>query len=98
MDESATGSANSWSDGDRDRDLPDVPIGSRPVHLRPPSIDRGITSFVWAFVIALLLWLFMLGVGVSKATSFVIAALAGFAIFLYVRLYGESEPRRRSSR
>jgi hypothetical protein len=67
------------------------------VHLRPPSIDHGVISFVWALVLAVLLWLFMLGVGISKPTAFIISALAGCAIFLYVRLYGEDEPRRRRS-
>jgi uncharacterized membrane protein SpoIIM required for sporulation len=65
------------------------------VHLRPPSIDHGVISFVWALVLAPLLWAFMLGVGVSKPTAFIIAAVAGCGIFLYVRLYGEDEPRRR---
>jgi hypothetical protein len=65
------------------------------VHLRPPSIDHGVISFVWALVLAVLLWLFMIGVGVSKPTAFIISALAGCAIFLYVRLYGEDQPRRR---
>jgi hypothetical protein len=68
------------------------------VHLRSPSIDRGITSFIWAFLLGVLLWGFMLGIGISKATSFIIAALVACGIFLYVRLYGEDEPRRRSSR
>ncbi len=67
------------------------------MHLRPPSIDHGVISFVWAFVLAVLLWAFMLGVGISKPTALIIAALAGCAIFLYVRLYGEDEPRRRRS-
>jgi hypothetical protein len=40
----------------------------------------------------------MLGIGISKATSFIIAALVACGIFLYVRFYGEDEPRRRSSR
>jgi hypothetical protein len=65
------------------------------MHLRPPSIDPGITSFVWALVLGVLLWGFLLAVGVPKATSFIVAALAACAIFLYVRLYGEDEPRRR---
>jgi hypothetical protein len=65
--------------------------------LRPPSVDRGITSFIWAFLLGLLLWLFMLGIGVSKATSFIVAALVACGIFLYVRLYGDDEPSRRSS-
>ena len=33
-------------------------------------------------------------VGVSKATSFILAAVTACAIFLYVRLKGEDEPRR----
>jgi hypothetical protein len=68
------------------------------VSLRPPSVDHGIVSFIWGFAIGLLLWLFMLAIGISKATSFIVAVLVGFGVFLYVRLYGEDEPRRRSSR
>ncbi len=64
---------------------------------RPPSIDHGIISFVWALVFAILLWLFMVGIGISHPTAFIIAALAGCAIFFYVRLYGEDEVRRRRS-
>ena len=67
------------------------------MHLpRPPSVDHGLVSGIWAIVIAVLIWLFMLGIGLTKATSFIVAAVAGCAIFLYVRLYGEDEPRRRS--
>jgi hypothetical protein len=69
------------------------------VHLRPPSIDQGILAFVWAFVLGVLLWVFMLGVGISKPTAFIVAAVAACAIFLYVRLYGEDDVRpRRPSR
>ena len=68
------------------------------MHLRPPSIDHGVISFVWAFVLGILLWGFMLAVGISQGTSVIVAALAAGGIFLYVRLYGEDEPRRRSSR
>ena len=67
------------------------------MHLRPPSIDHGIISFVWALVLAVLLWLFMMGIGISKPTAVIISALAGCAIFLYVRLYGEDELRQRRS-
>jgi hypothetical protein len=34
----------------------------------------------------------MLAIGVSKPTAFVISAVAGFFIFLYVRLYGQGLP------
>jgi hypothetical protein len=64
------------------------------VHLRPPSVDHGVMSFLWAFLFALFLWLGQLAVGVSGATAFILAAIAGCAIFLYVRLYGEEVPRR----
>ena len=67
--------------------------------LRPPSIDPGITSFLWAFGLALYLWLFMLAVDVGAATAASLAALAFCAIFLFVRLCGEEElPRWRPRR
>ena len=67
--------------------------------LRPPSIDPGLTSFLWAFGLALYLWLFMLAVGVDRATAVVLAALSFFAIFLFVRLLGEEElPHYRTRR
>ena len=40
------------------------------------------------------IWLGGIAVGFSGATSFVVGAVAGFGIFLYVRVYGEDEPRR----
>ena len=62
------------------------------MHLRPPSIDKGVSAFLWAFGLSLYLWLGMLAVGVSKAKSFILAVVLGGAIFLYVRLYGEQRP------
>lgn len=64
---------------------------------RLPSIDHGVVSFLWALLLGVLLWAFMLAIGISKPTAFIVAALAGCGIFLYVRLYGEDEPRRRRS-
>lgn len=66
------------------------------MHLRMPSIDRGVTSFLWAFGLGLYLWLGMLAIGVSGATAFIFAALAAGAIFLFVRLFGEDEVRPQS--
>ncbi len=69
------------------------------MHLRPPSIDPGITSFLWAFGLSLYLWLFMLAVGVDLGTATILAGVAFFAIFLFVRLFGEDElPHYRSRR
>lgn len=61
------------------------------VHLRMPSFDRGLTSFLWAFGLGLYLWLGMLAIGVSGATAFIISVLSACAIFFFVRLYGEDE-------
>ena len=66
------------------------------MHLRLPSFDRGLTSFLWAFGLGLFLWLGMLAIGISGATAFIFAVLSAGAIFLYVRLYGEDEVRRTS--
>jgi hypothetical protein len=65
------------------------------VHLRPPSVDKGVQAFVWAVVFFLYLWLGMLAVDVSGATAFILAAVIAGAIFLFVRIYGEDEPSRR---
>jgi hypothetical protein len=62
---------------------------------RPPSFDHGVTSFLWGFGLAIYIWLGLLAIGVSQATSFIFAALAGAAIFFFVRIYGEEELRRR---
>lgn len=61
---------------------------------RPPSFDHGVISFLWGLGLGFLIWLGLLAVGVSGATSFIMAALAGAAIFVYVRIYGEEELRR----
>jgi hypothetical protein len=64
------------------------------VHLRMPSFDRGLTSFLWAFGLGLFLWLGMLAIDVDGATAFIFSVLAACAIFLVVRLYGDDEVRR----
>ena len=62
------------------------------MHLRPPSMDKGVVAFFWAFGLALFMWLGMMAVGVGKGTAFILAAVLGGAIFLYVRIYGEERP------
>jgi hypothetical protein len=66
------------------------------VHLRPPSIDRGITSFLWAFSLGLFIWAGLLAIGISKGTALIVALLAFGAIFVLVRIYGEDTPKRSS--
>ena len=63
------------------------------MHLRPPSIDHGVVSFLWAFGLGLFLMVGMWSVGVSRAVAVVLAALAAGGIFLFVRLYGEEDVR-----
>ena len=65
-------------------------------HLRPPSVDKGVSAFFWALGFFLFMWLGMIAVGVGKGTSFILSAVAGGAIFLYIRLYGEDRPTRSS--
>jgi hypothetical protein len=64
------------------------------VHLRPPSIDPGITSFLWAFGLALFIWLGQLAIGISQGTALVVALLSFGGIFLVVRLLGGDDPVR----
>jgi len=62
------------------------------VHL--PAFSHGVTSFLWALGLAVFIWLGGMSVGFSRATAGVVAALSGCAIFLFVRIYGEDDPRR----
>jgi hypothetical protein len=59
------------------------------VHLRPPSIDRGVTSFLWAFGLGLFIWLGLIAVGVSNGTALILALISFGGIFLFVRTHGE---------
>ncbi len=65
---------------------------------KPPSIDHGVVSFLWGCGLGLFLWLGMLAVGVSGGTAIVLSLVAAFGIFLFVRLFGEEEPRRQAPR
>ena len=62
------------------------------MHLRLPAIEPGVKAFVWALLLSLYLWGFLiLAVGVDKGASTVLGLIAFGAIFLFVRVYGESE-------
>jgi hypothetical protein len=67
-------------------------------HLRPPSIDRGVASFLWAAGLGLYVYFGLVAVAVDGAIAAIVAALAFAAIFLFVRIYGEDEPRRQQTR
>jgi hypothetical protein len=105
VDETATGSVNSfWSGGEaacpRQRPREGVAlrqVGSASMHLRMPSIDRGVQAFLWALVFFLFLYFGMVLIAVSKGTAFVLSLVIGFGVFLYVRTSGDDDPRDRTS-
>ena len=64
------------------------------MHLRAPSIAHGVVSFLWAALFFLILFFGMISIGTNRAVAFVLSLVAGFAIFLFVRIQGEERPRR----
>ena len=58
------------------------------MHLRMPSIDKGVQSFIWAVVFFLYLFFGMKAIGDEGAVALVISLIAGFLIFLFVRTRG----------
>jgi hypothetical protein len=65
------------------------------MHLRAPSIDQGVQAGCWAVFFFFLLWIGMLGLGVSGATALILSLVSAGAIFLFVRLRGEEHPGER---
>lgn len=66
----------------------------RRVHLRMPSIDRGVQSFLWAVVFFLFLYFGMVAIAVSKGTALVLSLVIAFAVFLFVRTRGDEPVER----
>jgi len=62
-------------------------------HFRPPSIDPGVTAFVWAVLLGAFVYYGLIAIGTSGAFAFVIAFVSFAAIWLFVRLRGEDRPR-----
>ena len=67
-------------------------------HFRLPAIAPGVQAFIWAFVFAVYIWAFSVAVGVDDAVAGILGAVAGAAVFMLVRLYGEDLTRRRRPR
>jgi hypothetical protein len=59
------------------------------MHMRPPSIDRGVTSFFWAFGLAVFIFFGLVSVGIHHGTALLLALLSFGGIFLFVRTRGE---------
>jgi hypothetical protein len=64
------------------------------MHLRLPSIDRGFTSFLWGLLFGLFIWIGGSMIGYGSAVCFMVGCVIGFLTFVFVRVYGEDEPRR----
>jgi hypothetical protein len=68
------------------------------MHLRAPSKHPGRGAFIWAIVIGVLIWAFLMAISFTRADAFIIAAVSACGVFWYVRVYGEDEPRRKTPR
>ena len=63
-------------------------------HLRPPSIDRGVSAFLWAVGLGFFIYLGLVAVGTTRALAVILAGLSFCAIFLFVRIFGDEELRQ----
>jgi hypothetical protein len=59
------------------------------MHFNLPSIDPGVMAFIWALLLSVYLYFFLISVGSSAAFAIVIALVAFAGIWLFVRLRGE---------
>ena len=89
MDESATGSVNSFPGSCASL----VPPPGRPgilfiMHLRAPSTDQGVRSFLWALLFFVILYFGMVAIAVAHGTAFLLSLVLSFLIFLFVRTRG----------
>jgi hypothetical protein len=62
------------------------------MHLRMPSIDHGVKSFFWGLGLGLVVWIGLLAVSFSQPIAFILGAVSGCAIYLFVRRNGVDEP------
>jgi hypothetical protein len=63
-------------------------------HFRLPASDHGRSSLLWAVFFGLFIWIGGAFVGFRGAVTFIAGCVLGFLIFVFVRVYGEDEPRR----
>jgi hypothetical protein len=53
---------------------------------------------MWALFLGAFIWLGMVAIGITGATSFIVGCVAGLGIFIYVRVYGGDEPAQSARR
>ena len=62
--------------------------------LRSPAVSHSTTSFLWALGFGFYVLIGGIAIGWTRPMSLVVAVVAGFGIFVFVRSYGEDAPRR----
>ena len=62
---------------------------------RPPSIDHGVISFIWAVFFGGFVWVGLRAVAIDGSVAFIFGLLTALAVFLLVRIFGEQELKRR---
>ena len=62
-------------------------VESLPV-ARGPILDPGVSSFLWALLFFFYLLLGMAAIGIATGMAFILAAVTGFFVFLFVRTHG----------
>jgi hypothetical protein len=67
-------------------------VYDRAVHVRAPSIDKGVVALIWAVALGAYLYFFLVAVGSSGVFAFVISAISAAGIWLFVRTRGEDAP------
>ncbi len=55
---------------------------------RPPAVSHGTAAFAWALGLGFFIFIGMLSISISKATSIVVAVLSGAVIYVAVRTLG----------
>ena len=58
------------------------------MHLRMPSIDRGVQSFLWALLFLVVLYFGMVALDIHKGTALLVSLVSSVLIFLFVRTRG----------
>ena len=59
------------------------------MHLRAPSVAKGVQAFLWSVVFFLLIYLGGMAVGVAGVTAFVLGLVSAFFIFVLIRTRGD---------
>ena len=65
---------------------------------RPPAIGQGAAAFLWAVGLGLFVFVGMLAISISKATSIVVSIIAAAAIFFAILLFGANAAGRQKKK